>query len=132
VSDKLAKHIAEEVARLLPLVLDEEALAILAARLRPLITDDETRTRAESLLTTTEAAAHARVNVETIRRAIRAGVLPVAAKIGRSPRISEVALDEWLADTASHTTAPSVARTRRSPRRPGAAEGSLKTAWSGL
>lgn len=132
-AERLAKHIAEEVARLLPLALDEDALAALAERLRPLITSDDASSSAgEPLLTTSDAAARARVNVETIRRAIRSGVLPAAAMIGRSPRITAVALEQWLADTAPRRAAVPDVRIRRSPRRTGAAEGSLEAAWSGL
>jgi excisionase family DNA binding protein len=132
-ADRLATHIAEEVARLLPLALDEDALAALADRLRPLIaTHTVAAPAAEPLMTTGEAAARARVNVETIRRAVRSGALPAAAMIGRSPRISEVALEQWLADTAPTGAVASDVRVRRSPRRTGVVEGSLEATWSEL
>lgn len=130
-ADRLATQIAREVARLLPLALDEDALAALADRLRPLIaTDAVAPSAAEPLMTTSEAAELARVNVETIRRAVRSGALPAAAMIGRSPRISALALEQWLAETAPTGAVASDVRVRRSPRRNGFVEGSLVAAWS--
>ena len=132
VAEHLTKHIAEEVARLLPLALDDDALAALAERLRPLIANDDRSPTVHGLLTTSEAAAHARVNVETIRRAIRSGSLPVAAMIGRSARISALALERWLAETARGRAIGPDVHVRRSPRRQRALEGSLGAAWSDL
>ena len=48
-------------------------------------------------MTAADAARYARVNVETILRAVRAGELSVAGYVGRSPRISRDALVGWLA-----------------------------------
>src|SRR5664279_2788217 len=53
----------------------------------------EARTTNWAPLTAGEAAAYARVNVETIRRAIRTGLLPTTGAVGRSPRIAREALD---------------------------------------
>jgi excisionase family DNA binding protein len=44
-----------------------------------------------------EAATSAGVNVETIRRAIRTGLLPTTGAVGRSQRIAREALDAWIA-----------------------------------
>jgi excisionase family DNA binding protein len=57
----------------------------------------EGRLSAVPLMTAADAAAYARVNVETILRAVRAGELSVAGYIGRSPRISRDAVNGWLA-----------------------------------
>ena len=48
----------------------------------------EQRLSAVPLMTAADAARYARVNVETILRAVRAGGLAVAGYVGRSPRIS--------------------------------------------
>ena len=45
----------------------------------------ERRLSAVPLMTAADAARYARVNVETILRAVRAGELPVAGCVGRSP-----------------------------------------------
>jgi hypothetical protein len=50
------------------------------------VTALERRSCAVPLMTAADAARHAQVNVETILRAVRAGELPVAGYIGRSPR----------------------------------------------
>lgn len=105
-----------EMARVLSAALDDEALRELALQLLPYL---EVREVPESpnhrLLTTADAAERAGVNVETVRRAIRAGELPVAARIGRSPRLTALALDAWLAKTAQRQPA-SGPRARRSRR----------------
>ncbi len=49
------------------------------------------------LLTTTQAAKVAGVNVETLRRAVRRGALPVAGFVGRRPRLRREAVDAWVA-----------------------------------
>ena len=48
----------------------------------------------------------ARVNVETILRAVRAGELPAAGYVGRSPRISRDALVGWLATRSPSAPQP--------------------------
>jgi excisionase family DNA binding protein len=105
------------LARSLPAAFDDEALQELASRLLPFL---DARHVAESLnsclLTTAAAAERAGVNVETVRRAIRAGELPVAARIGRSPRVTALALDSWLTKTAHTEGAVRPARSRRSRR----------------
>jgi excisionase family DNA binding protein len=68
----------------------------------------EVRPAAAAPLTAAEAAEYARVGVETIRRAIRAGELPTAGAVGRSPRVSREALDAWIAQKSR----------RPEPRRP--------------
>jgi excisionase family DNA binding protein len=57
----------------------------------------EAQLLAGALMTPADAAECARVNVETILRAVRGGELSVAGYVGRSPRISRAALDGWLA-----------------------------------
>ena len=105
-----------EMARVLSAALDDEALRELALQLLPYL---EVREVPESpnhrLLTTADAAERAGVNVETVRRAIRAGELPVAARIGRSPRLTALVLDAWLAKTAQRQPASGL-RARRSRR----------------
>ena len=102
-----------ELARLLPTVLDESALRELAVRLQPLLPAGEPPNTDKRLYTASEAAELVGVNVETVRRAIRSGQLGVAARIGRSPRISRNAIDRWLTSTIEITyNGP-----RRRPRR---------------
>jgi len=72
----------------------------------------EARTANAAPMTPAEAAAYARVNVETIRRAIRAGLLPTAGAVGRSPRIAREALDEWMAQTSRPLETPAPLRRR--------------------
>jgi len=86
----------------------------------------ERRLSAVLLMTAADAARYARVNVETILRAVRAGGLPVAGYIGRSPRISRDALDSWLA--ARSSAAPPVSS------RPGRRKASdaVEAAWEAL
>ena len=72
----------------------------------------ERRLSAVPLMTAADAARYARVNVETILRAVRAGELPVAGYVGRSPRISRDALVGWL-----ETRSPPVPPVARQPRR---------------
>ena len=72
----------------------------------------ERRLSAVPLMTAADAARYARVNVETILRAVRAGELPVAGYVGRSPRISRDALNGWLA-TRSSAAAPVSSQPRR-------------------
>ena len=60
----------------------------------------ERRLSAVPFMTAADAARNPRVSVETILRAVRAGELPVAGYVGRSPRISPDALDGWLATSS--------------------------------
>ena len=117
----------------IPALMDDHALEELAQRLRPLlasIAQDFETNSGGSLLTCAEAASYARVHVETIRRAVRNNAIPVAARIGRSPRISRVGLDQWLVET-SRGAAGQVGRrqVRRRTRQP-ESRGSLKEVWS--
>ncbi len=57
----------------------------------------EAHLSASPLMTAAQAAEYAQVAVKTILRAVRGGELPVAGHVGRSPRISRDALDDWLA-----------------------------------
>ena len=80
-------------------------------------------------MTAADAARQAQVNVETILRAVRAGELPVAGYIGRSPRISRVALNAWLAARSS-AAAPVSPRPRRHRGRK--ASDAVEAAWEAL
>ena len=88
----------------------------------------ERRSSAVPLMTASDAARYARVNVETILRAVRAGELPVAGYVGRSPRISRDALNRWLA-----TRSPSAPPVAREPRRARGRKASdaVEAAWQG-
>src|ERR687893_650411 len=55
---------------------------------------------AEPLLTTPEAAKAAGVHPETVRRAIKAGVLRTAGYGGNRPRMRRADVDEWIAGGA--------------------------------
>jgi excisionase family DNA binding protein len=89
----------------------------------------ERRLSAGPLMTAADAGRYARVNVKTILRAVRAGELPVAGYIGRSPRISRDALNGWLA-TRSSATAPTPPQ-RRQPRGCKAID-AVEAAWQAL
>ncbi len=111
---EVARDPLAELARLLPTVLDESALHELAARLQPLLPAGEPlEDTGKRLYTATEAAELVGVNIETVRRAIRSGRLRVAARIGRSPRVSRDAINGWLTSTIEITDAGP----RRRPRR---------------
>lgn len=95
-SDDLSRALIREVVRGLPDALDPGFLQVLATKLRPYLEPEADGERAsEQLMTPTEAASLARVHVETVRRAIRAGELPIAGRVGRSPRINKVELVFW-------------------------------------
>ena len=89
----------------------------------------ERRLSAVPLMTAADAARYARVNVETMLRAVRAGELSVAGYVGRSPRISRDALDGWLA-----TRSPSAPPVARQPRRGRGRKASdvVEAAWQRL
>jgi excisionase family DNA binding protein len=117
----------------IPALMDDQALQELARRLRPLLTTIEPETEPNNdgpLLTCAEAASYARVHVETIRRAVRNNGLPVAARIGRSPRISRTVLDHWLLQTSSSAADPVERRHARLRTSHSGLTGSLKDAWS--
>ena len=80
-------------------------------------------------MTAADAARYARVDVETILRAVRAGEFAVAGYIGRSPRISRDALNRWLA-TRSSAAAPVSSQPRR--RRGRKASDAVEAAWQAL
>ena len=81
------------------------------------------------LMTPADAAEHARVGVETIRRAIRGGELSVAGYVGRSPRLSRDAVDGWLAETSPPAAPVSRQRRRRCGRQ---ASEAVEAAWREL
>ena len=89
----------------------------------------ERRSSAVPLMTPADAAGYARVNVETILRAVRGGELPVAGYVGRSCRISRDALDGWLATRS--LPVPPVARQPRRGRGTKASE-AVEAAWQRL
>jgi excisionase family DNA binding protein len=104
-----------ELARALPAALDADGLQALAAKLRPYLLDGSAGASDGSpLMTAAEAARCAHVHVETVRRAIRAGDLAVAAWIGRSARIAPAAFDSWLATTSRRDRPHRAVRARRS------------------
>ena len=88
----------------------------------------ERRLSAVPLMTAADAARYTRVNAETILRAVRAGKLPVAGYVGRSPRISRDALNGWLA------TSPPAAPVSSQPgqRRGTKASEAVEAAWRAL
>lgn len=65
----------------------------------------------ERLLSCSEAAEHAGVHVETIRRAVRSGALP-AASAGRAVRIAPADLAAWLGRDRRRIVAGSRSRPR--------------------
>lgn len=89
----------------------------------------ERRLSAVPLMTAADAARSTRVNVATILRAVRAGELPAAGYIGRSPRISRDALSSWLA-ARSAAAAPASSQPRRHRRRKGS--DAVEAAWQAL
>lgn len=112
--DEAGSELVRQLARALPAALDDDGLKELAAKLHPYLPSrlaDGHDTR--RLLTVAEVADQANVHVETVRRAIRAGELPVAARIGRSPRVSETALDRWLAHSVRGDQSGRKVRPRR-------------------
>jgi len=123
-------NLLAELARLLPDALDEDALRDLASRLLPYLETPDVGEHHARLLTAADAAERVGVNVETVRRAIRAGDLTVAARIGRSPRITVVALETWLADTSRNAGGAATPRYRRPRRVSRPAENSLRAAFA--
>jgi len=104
----------------------------LAAYLRALearIGAPERRLPAVPVMTAADAVRYARVNAETILRALRADELPVAGDVGRSPRISRDALVGWLA-TRSLSALPVAREPRRA--RGGKASDAVRAAWKAL
>jgi excisionase family DNA binding protein len=125
-----AGRLLTQLARLLPEALDDDALHELASRLIPHLEERQSAASQEDrLLTAAEAAERASVNVETVRRAIRAGDLRVAARIGRSARVSVVAIDDWLAKTVRTEDGTRPRRRRRSTRSGQPHELSLRAAF---
>ncbi|HYB31506.1 MAG TPA: helix-turn-helix domain-containing protein [Solirubrobacteraceae bacterium] len=90
----------------------------------------ERRLTAVPLMTAADAARYARVNVETILRAVRAGELSVTGYVGRSPRISRDALGSWIATRSSAVAPPPALQPRR--RRGRKASDAVEAAWEAL
>jgi excisionase family DNA binding protein len=70
---------------------------------------------AEPLLSTAEAAKAAGVHAETVRRAVKAGVLRTVGYVGNRPRMRRIDVDAWVAGGAPAITvagAGSVVRAR--------------------
>jgi excisionase family DNA binding protein len=88
----------------------------------------ERRLAAVPLMTATDAARYAQVNVETILRAVRAGEVSVAGYVGRSARISRDAVNSWLAGRSS-AGAPASPPPRRRGRK---ASDAVEAAWEAL
>jgi excisionase family DNA binding protein len=89
----------------------------------------ERRLSAVLLMTAADAARYARVNLETILRAVRAGEVAVAGYVGRSPRVSRDALNSWLA-TRSPSAPPVAPQPRR--RRERESSDAVEAAWRAL
>lgn len=122
-----------DFARSLTGALDDEGLRELAARLSPYLRDEPQDLGSANpgrLLTAADVAERAGVHVETVRRAIRAGDLQVAARIGRSPRVSALAVESWFAKTSSSSNGRQSRRRRRTPHA-GLAHQSLLSAFMG-
>jgi excisionase family DNA binding protein len=98
--------------------LDDVALDELARRLAPRLLELlPTGAATDRLLSATDAASYAGVHPETLRRAIRAGELAVAGRVGRSPRLAHADVDAWLNGGRIRATRPRAARrSRRSDR----------------
>jgi hypothetical protein len=94
------------------------------------VTALERRSSAVPLMTAADAARHAQVNVETILRAVRAGELPVAGYIGRSPRISRDASTAGLPRDHTRRSPPASLQPRRRRRRK--ASDAVEAAWEAL
>jgi hypothetical protein len=78
--------------------LDTEALAALADLLAPHLLEriDPAQRELTQLLTCAQAGSRTGTHVETVRRAVRSGALEAAGWVGRSPRITPMALATWL------------------------------------
>jgi excisionase family DNA binding protein len=131
-SRDVSGELFRELARALPTSMDDDDLRRLAARLRPHLDDEVLESSDSKLLTAAEVAEYAHVHVETVRRAIRAGRLPVAARIGRSPRLTSLAVQSWLGTTfETGIPARQGRRQRSSPVRRTTAAYSLRAALDG-
>jgi excisionase family DNA binding protein len=97
--------------------LDADALDRLAELLAPRLQARLAAPTPDVLLTCAQAAARAGVHVESIRRAVRSGVLQ-AGSVGRSPRISTADLDGWVATPRRRGSSRRRARTSTVARRP--------------
>jgi excisionase family DNA binding protein len=110
------------IAKALIADLDDEAVDDLAARLAPHLVnrlDVPTVEVSQALLTCAEAASQAGTHVETIRRAVRRGLLP-SGRAGRAIRIKPADLEAWLGSGArsSRPTPAPRARRRATVKRP--------------
>jgi excisionase family DNA binding protein len=115
-ADAAVARLAETLLGFVEAIVDER----IEARLRE---------AAGQLMTASQAAEYASANVETVRRAIRRGDLPTAGSVGRSPRVSRLALDAWMAEKRA-TPAPQRPRASRVRGRKGSAE--IDAAWRDL
>ena len=114
----------ETIAARATVVLDAEALDALGPRtidrLADLVADRLAERRAAGelpLLTVAQAAEVAGVHPETVRRAIRSGVLEVAGYAGKRPRLRREDVDEWLHKTAESVMRDGSRHVRHAPRR---------------
>jgi excisionase family DNA binding protein len=104
-----------DLARALLHDLDDETLAVLAARLRPHLVGQPCGPG--SLLTVDEAAQAAGVSGRTVRRALLAGLLEGEQAAGRW-RVTPAALERWRAAGAPARSTPRPVSGRRHPRSP--------------
>jgi hypothetical protein len=94
--------------------LDTDALASLADLLAPHLLEriEPAPRELTQLLTCAQAASRADTHVETVRRAARSGALEAAGWVGRSPRITPMALTAWLACERRAKAQPDLRRPR--------------------
>jgi excisionase family DNA binding protein len=114
----------ETIAARATVVLDAQALDELGPRtidrLADLVANRLAERRAAGelpLLTVAQAAEVAGVHPETVRRAIRSGVLDVAGYAGKRPRLRREDVDGWLHASGASTGGDSTRSGVRSPRR---------------
>jgi excisionase family DNA binding protein len=114
---------AEVIRTLATVTLDARALDELGPqtieRLAALVADrliEQRAAGAEPLLSTSEAARAAGVHPETVRRAIKAGVLPIVGYVGNRPRIRRSEVDAWVAGGARAIRGPGSTVRARPPR----------------
>jgi excisionase family DNA binding protein len=110
----------DQIRALATVTLDAQALDELGPRtinrLADLVADRLAERRVLEdgpLLSAQEAGRVAAVHPETVRRAIRAGVLPVAGYVGQRPRLRREDVEAWIARDVSRVVAGRGASARR-------------------
>jgi excisionase family DNA binding protein len=104
-----------------PLLVAAQALLDAAARFerleRRLAAIEDAGAPTEKRLTVAQAAEYASVHPETIRRAIREGRLEVAGRAGKTLRLTQAAVDDWLGDSPASPSRSEPSRSVRPRRR---------------